>query len=133
MFLFIIATLCSKANKAKNTFRFLQIAAHIICNEEDKFDFVLSSEVFEGFSKQLSDCKYSYFPQVSNLLRVMMDKIIGSTNVDENLQKSAVSMSPDRLLKSIALNYPLFDFFCDSSSPKPCQVSKFCIIYIFLQ
>lgn len=63
----------------------------------------------------------------------MMDKIIGSTNVDENLQKSAVSMSPDRLLKSIALNYPLFDFFCDSSSPKPCQVSKFCIIYIFLQ
>ncbi|CAH8470934.1 unnamed protein product [Schistosoma bovis] len=116
------ATLCSKANKAKNTFRFLQIAAHIICNEEDKFDFVLSSEVFEGFSKQLSDCKYSYFPQVSHLLRVMMDKIIGSTNVDENLQKSAVSMSPDRLLKSIALNYPLFDFFCDSSSPKPCQI-----------
>ncbi|CAH8454540.1 unnamed protein product [Schistosoma haematobium] len=116
------ATLCSKANKAKNTFRFLQIAAHIVCNEEEKFDFVLSSEVFEGFSKQLSDCKYSYFPQVSHLLRVMMDKIIGSTTVDENLQKSAVSMSPDRLLKSIALNYPLFDFFCDSSSPKPCQI-----------
>ncbi|CAI2725068.1 unnamed protein product [Schistosoma spindalis] len=115
------ATLCSKANKVKNTFRFLQIAVHIICNEE-KFDFVLSSEVFEGFSKQLSDCKYSYFPQVSHLLRVMMNKIIGSTNVDENLQKSSVSISPDRLLKSIALNYPLFDFFCDSSSPKPCQI-----------
>uniref|UniRef100_A0A095A2C0 Uncharacterized protein n=1 Tax=Schistosoma haematobium TaxID=6185 RepID=A0A095A2C0_SCHHA len=94
----------------------------LLSSKTGEFDFVLSSEVFEGFSKQLSDCKYSYFPQVSHLLRVMMDKIIGSTTVDENLQKSAVSMSPDRLLKSIALNYPLFDFFCDSSSPKPCQI-----------
>ncbi|CAH8470471.1 unnamed protein product [Schistosoma rodhaini] len=116
------ATLCSKAKKVKDTFRFLQIVVHIICNGKEKFDFVLSSDVFEGFSKQLSDCKYGYFPQVSHLLRVMMDKIIGSTNVGEHLQKSTVSMSPDCLLKSIALNYPLFDFFCDSSSPKPCQI-----------
>ncbi|CAH8448274.1 unnamed protein product [Schistosoma turkestanicum] len=118
----IKAALRSKTNRVKNTLRFLQIVVHIICNGDGKCDCVLSSEVFECFSKQLSDNKYSYFAQVSHLLKVMMNKIISPTNVDENLRESAVTISPDGLLKLIAVNYPLFDLFCDATSPKPCQI-----------
>ncbi|KAK4472607.1 hypothetical protein MN116_003844 [Schistosoma mekongi] len=117
----IKASLCSKNNKVKNAIRFLQIVVHIICNGDETSDFVLSREVFESFSKQLSDPKYGHFSQVSHLLRTMLDRIVYSTNVDESLHESPL-ISPDRLLKSIALNYPLFDLSCKADSPKPCQI-----------
>ncbi|KAH8852757.1 DNA polymerase phi subunit [Schistosoma japonicum] len=118
----IKASLCSKNNKVKNAIRFLQIVVHIICNGNETSDFVLSREVFESFSNQLSDPKYSHFSHVSRLLRMMVDKIVHSTNVDESLHESPPLISPDQLLQSIALNHPLFDLYCKADSPKPCQI-----------
>ncbi|CAH8486723.1 unnamed protein product [Heterobilharzia americana] len=117
-------SLCSKVNNAKHTFRFLQIVVHIICNlDASSAELILSKEVLEGFSKQLSDPKYKYFPQVSHLLKIMMNKVVGSINMnDEIANDSSVSKPPNWLLRLIASNFPLFDLYCDTSCTKPCQI-----------
>ncbi|CAH8834856.1 unnamed protein product [Trichobilharzia szidati] len=113
-------SLCSNINDTKNTLRFLQIVVHIVCNSDEKSaELVISKDVLDIFSMQLSDSKYKYFNRVSNLLKTMIKKVVDSVNTDKSVCDSSTS---NRLLELIVTNCPLFDFYCDTGAPKLCQI-----------